>query len=138
MIDESIKNILEALYEESSTIKMYVDAIAAGKPVPYTILTKSTDNEINEEIVRKLRERKAEFDEMLPQNRDSEVDSMLDMIDEILDEEFILIEDEYEVVMFKDDTIVEGSRQVVTGIKIKSLKQYAVFKGYEFSARKIE
>lgn len=132
----SITNILQALYEESPTIKMYVDCVADGKPVPYTLITKSTEHEKNEGIVKRLREQKEYFTSIKPEMRDSEIDYVLDILNEILDEAMILEEEEYTVIMFKEDVIVEGSRQIVKGEKIPQLKEYAKFKGYEISVKK--
>jgi len=55
MSSESIANILKALYESSSTIKVYVDTVLKGEAVPYTILFKSADMDRNEKIVEKLK-----------------------------------------------------------------------------------
>ena len=52
--EETINNILKALYQESSTIKIYVDAVAQGNPIPYTILVKSNEVEEWEKIVKRL------------------------------------------------------------------------------------
>ncbi len=135
---QSITNILQALYEESSTVKMYVDAIMSGKPIPYTILTKSDDNIKDAEIVKRVRGL-LEGDSW----KISEVptfEDFLEMLRECLDEAMILEEDWYEVVNFHKDTLAEvsGSRQIVKGDKILELKQYAEFRGYQFSARKID
>jgi len=131
----SISNILQALYESSSTIKLYVDCIASGRPAPYTLITKSTEHEKNEAIVKRLRELRA----LNNWTWDSPCDhDFRNMLDEVLDEAMILEEELYTVVMFKGDAIVEGSRQIVKGDKIEALKDYARFKGYEFSARKVD
>jgi len=126
----SITNILQALYTDSPTIKMYVDAIAAGRPVPYTILTKSTEAEQNEKIVAKVRERLSEIQGV------GRKDYLEEELQEFLDEAMILEEEEYTVIMFKGDDVVEGSTQIVTGTKIETLKEYAKFKGFRISIKK--
>lgn len=130
----SISNILQALYEDSPTIKMYVDAIAAGQPVPYTLITKTEDHEKNEAIVQRVRDQL----EKTTQGVDADQDDLRELLLEFLDEAMILEEEMYEVVMFKGDEVVDGSKQLVKGDKIANLKQYAEFKGYEFSARKLD
>lgn len=133
----SITNILQALYEDSPTIKMYVDCIADGRPVPYTLITKSTEHEKNEEIVGRLKANKADFERILPTLRDSEIGFALDIINECLDEAMILEEEKYNIIMYKGYSIVEGSTQTVTGNKIGQLQEYARFKGYEISIKKV-
>ena len=56
MIDESRRNILEALYEESRTIKTYVDMIAEGNAIPYTFLITDSEMEDNQMIIQKVKE----------------------------------------------------------------------------------
>ena len=107
---------------------MYVDCIASGRPAPFTLITKSTEHEENERIVKRLI---AAIDVIHDGNT-------IDILREILDEAMVLEEEEYEIVMFKEDVIVEGSRQVVKGTKVEQLKVYAKFKGYTISAKKIE
>jgi len=131
----SITNILQALYEESPTIKMYVDCIAEGKPVPYTLITKSTEHEKNEQIVERIKKWRNElkdYDDYL------HGEELVEKLDEVLDEAMVLEEEKYEVVMIKDDAVVEGSRQIVKGTKVQQLKNYAQFKGYIISVRKLE
>ena len=124
----SISNILQALYEESPTVKMYVDCIASGQPTPYTLITKSTEHEKNEKIVSRLKE-----------SRDNAIcDDHRQIFNEILDEAMILEEENYKIIMFKGEDVVEGSRQIVKGDKVVNLKEYAQYKGYEFSVRKLE
>ena len=130
----SISNILQALYEESPTIKMYVDCIADGKPVPFTLITKSTEHEKNEQIVERLR--KLVNGENWKVSDILNIDDFQEMLLECLDEAMVLEEEEYEVIMFKDDAVVEGSRQIVIGEKIEQLKVYANFKGYTISVKK--
>ena len=122
----SISNILQALYENSPTIKMYVDCIASGRPAPFTLITKSTEHEKNEEIVARLR---YEIDDNV------NPDTVL-LLKEIMDEAMILEEEDYDIIMFKDDAIVEGSRQTVEAEKLEILKEYARFKGYTISIKK--
>jgi len=123
---QSITNILQALYESSSTVKMYVDAISSGRPVPYTILTKSSDNEENEAIVKRLY---AAIDTIHDGNTK-------DILREIADEAMILEEELYTVVMFKGDAVVDGSEQIVKGTKVEELKDYARFKGFTIPIKK--
>jgi len=130
----SISNILQALYEESPTIKMYVDSIADGQPVPYTIITKSTDHEKNEEIVQRVRDEL----EKTPQGIDADQDNLRELLLEFLDEAMILEDEKYDIIMFKDDAIVEGSRQVVKSDKVEGLKDYARFKGYTISVKLVK
>ena len=140
----SISNILQALYEESTTIKTYVDCIASGQPAPFTLITKTSDHEKNEQIVKRLRE---EYDatknlvyegDPFTMTRVEYLDILANLLN-IFDEEFILEEDEsYTVIMFKGDAIVEGSRQIVKGEKIEQLKDYARYKGYEISVKKVK
>lgn len=40
-ISESGVNVLKALYESSSVVRVYVDTIVNGHPIPYTILIRS-------------------------------------------------------------------------------------------------
>ncbi len=124
----SISNILQALYESSATIKTYVDCIADGNPAPYTLITKSTEHEKNERIVKRVKT-------ALITAKKNEDKDMEDILSEFLDEAMILEEQLYEVMMFKDDAIVDGSRQTVKGEKISDLKAYANHKGYEFSVK---
>jgi len=132
----SITNILQALYEESPAIKMYVDCIADGRPAPYTLITKTTDHEKNEQIVARLKATKKDIEKMSPERRDSETDYALDIVNECLDEAMILEEECYEVYMTHDGKIVPGSVQIVNGTKIKQLKEYAKYKGYELQVKK--
>ncbi len=46
---------------------------------------------------------------------------------------------EYEIIMFKGDAIVEGSRRIISDeALIKNLESYASMKGYTFSCTKRE
>ncbi len=132
-MDESIRNVLEALYLDSSIIKEYVDIVAAGNRAPFEILAKNTDNIQNEKIVERVREALSEA--IL-----GDMDAIKEILEEILDEAMTLEPEEgnYEVVMFKGDAIVEGTRQIVLSDKIANLKQYADFKGYTISVTKSE
>lgn len=132
----SITNILQALYEGSSTIKTYVDCIASGQPAPFTLITKSTEHEKNEQIVQRVKEKKIELESEIKICREDSLEDMLDVVNELLDEAMVLEEEEYHVVMFYGDVIVEGSRQKVKGDKISQLKEYAKFKGYEIQVKK--
>ncbi len=128
----SISNILQALYEDSPTIKMYVDCIASGRPAPYTLITKSTEHEKNEQIVARVRD----CLEKTPEGVDAEYDTLRELLLEFLDEAMVLEEEEYEVVMSLNGTEIEVTRQTVKGDKIEALKDYAKFKGYEISIKK--
>jgi hypothetical protein len=45
---------------------------------------------------------------------------------------------EYEIIMFKDSAVVDGSRTITSDIKlIESATEYAKSKGYVFSCTKI-
>lgn len=133
----SIANILQALYEESTTIKTYVDCIASGQPAPFTLITKTSDHEKNEEIVGRLKANKADFERILPALRDSEIDFALDIVNECLDEAMILEEEKYEVYMENDGKIVIGTIQTVDGGRVEGLKEYAKFKGFEIVVKKV-
>lgn len=134
MDNESIKNILLALYTDSPVIRMYVDAIADGKPIPYTILMKSSESELNRQIVDKAHEK---LNQLLLVKANNQNTELIDFLEELLDREFTLEPEEgkkYQVIMFKGDAVVDGSRQIVSDMhKIKMLKAYAESKGYEFS-----
>jgi len=125
----SITNILQALYEESPTIKMYVDGVAEGKPFPWTLIIKSSEHEQNEKIVERARD-------ILHDAEKCNDTEMASIMLELLDEAMILEEEDYDITMFKDDAIVEGSRQTVKAEKVEALKNYARFKGYEISIKK--
>lgn len=135
----SISNILQALYEDSPTIKMYVDCIASGQPAPFTLITKSTEHEKNEQIVARVREKLAEVREA---NKSLELpdkeDELQDILLEFLDEAMVLEEEKYQIIMFKEDAVVDGSKQVVLGARIEALKDYAKFKGYTISVKPVE
>ena len=137
MLNESIRNVLEALYLDSSIIKQYIDIVAGGNRAPFEILAKNTDNIQNEKIVERLRVRLHELNEMLEQPHSFTVESDIDFIEEMLDEAMTLEPEEgnYEVIMFKDGVIVEGSKQIVTADKIANKKQYADFKGYTITVK---
>lgn len=123
-------NILQALYEEAPVIKMYVDLILQGKPAPYTLLMRSDESIKNEEIIERLWE---------VRNGCAESDlDLKNILDEILDEAMILEGEKYEVTYFKGEIMVEGSRQIVDADKIDDKKEYAKFKGYEISVKKVE
>lgn len=135
----SITNILQALYEESPTIKMYVDCIASGQPAPFTLITKSTEHEKNEQIVQRVRE---ELERIL---REDDWDGECrecgygkDTILEILDEAMILEDEIYEIAMFKDGVEVQNTRQVVKSDKVQGLKDYAKFKDYTISVKLVK
>lgn len=132
----SITNILQALYENSQTIQLYVDCIASGRPAPYTLITKSTEHEANEKIVERAVAKKIELEKQIEVCREDGVQDMLEIVNEILDEAMILEEEEYVIIMFKGDAIVEGSRQTVRAEKVEGLKDYARFKGYTISIKK--
>lgn len=136
----SITNILQALYEDSPTIKMYVDTIAAGQPAPYTLITKSTEHEKNEKIVKNFRKEYEETKKLLNNGLPCTITrkEYCDVLAECLDEAMIFEEEEYTIIMFKEDAVVEGSRQIVTGDKIEALKDYAKFKGFNITIKKVE
>jgi len=126
-------NILEALYLDAPVIKMYVDLIMQGKPAPYTLLMRSDEVIRNEEIVERLREHLKTWGIKFC----NECGFGTEMINEILDEAMILEGEQYEIVMFKGNAVVDGSRQVVDAEKVEGLKDYARIKGYEISVKKI-
>ena len=130
----SISNILQALYEESPTIKMYVDCIADGKPVPFTLITKSTEHEKNEQIVERLRDylKMVQLGNMDGAGADNLEDKLL----ELLDEAMVLEEEKYEVHMELDGKIVSNTFQTVDGSRVVFLREYAKLKGYTISVKK--
>ena len=136
---QSITNILQVLYEESPVVRTYVDTIALGNPVSYDIIARSTDFDKNEKIVQTAKDTYYELNKIKPEMRDSETDSIIEFLGNLLDLEFVLEDEDelYEVVMFNGDAIVEGSRQIVKGNRISDLKAYAIFKGYELSVKKV-
>lgn len=139
-LNDSIRNVLEALYLDSPIIKQYVDIVAAGNRAPFEILAKNTDNIQNEKIIERLRVRLHALKEMLGQPHSSTVDSDIELIEEMLDEAMTLEPEEgdYEIIMFKDGVIVDGSKQIVTADKIANKKQYADFKGYTITVKGVE
>ncbi len=133
----SVTNILQALYEESTTIKTYVDCIASGQPAPFTLITKTSDHDKNERIVDRAKLKKAELEKQIKLCREDSVEDMLDVINEILDEAMVLDEEKYEVYMEHDRKIVIGTIQTVDGGRVEGLKEFAKFKGYEIVVNKV-
>jgi len=131
-------NILEALYMDAPVIKMYVDLIMQGKPAPYTLLMRSDESIRNEEIVQRLRDKIDYLESIEPMMRDTETDVAIEELKEIMDEAMILEGEQYEIVMFKCNTVVDGSRQIVDAEKVEGLKDYARIKRYEISVKKVE
>ncbi|MCH7560285.1 MAG: hypothetical protein IIC67_02770 [Thaumarchaeota archaeon] len=123
----SITNILQALYEESTTIKTYVDCIASGQPAPFTLITKTSDHEKNEQIIARLY---AAINVIHDGNTK-------DILREIADEAMILEEEKYEVYMEQNGKIVIGTIQTVDGGRVQGLKEFAKFKGYEIVVNKV-
>lgn len=140
-MNESVQNILEALYTDSPVIRMYVDAIISGKGIPYTILMRSDESEKNREIIDLVRYNMELIRKVKSEMRDEEMKIILDYTESLLDEEFTLLPEEgksYEVMMFNGDEIVPGSKQVVTDMnRIKMLREFAISKGFEFSMTEI-
>ena len=143
-MDESARNILQALYEESPVIRTYVEAIKAGNPVPYTLIANSDEMIRLQKIEQNARKRLDEINTVKQECRESEEDYLKEELEEILDIHITMTQEkledgrEYEVIMLKDDAIVDGSRQVCSEMKrILELKKYAEFKGYEFSCTPI-
>ncbi len=139
MMDESIRNILQALYEESPVIKTYVDGILAGNPIPYTLIGTSDIGEKNQTIVDEATKKYYELNSMKPEMRGTEEDTLLDYLGDLLDLDMVLEEDDedFEVFMMNGDFEVSGSRQIVKGGKVADLKKYADFKRYEFVFTKV-
>ena len=146
-MDESEKNIMQALLEASDVIKTYVAAIKAGNPIPYTILIADETAQRNERIVKALEDL---LDNEEPFLNNSHRDWMaeihhlikhrplpvwaLEEWPDLIKKEDTPGEIEFEVVMLKDGKVVDGSRQVITSEeKMETLKNYAKFKGYEIS-----
>lgn len=139
MLDESTRNILQALYEESPVIRTYVEAIKAGNPIPYTLIANSDEMIRLQGIEERANQKLEEINQMKPENRDSELDYLKEELEEILDiaivmEDEIKDGEEYEIIMFKGDAVVDGSREICSSLeRILEKKKYAEFKGYEFS-----
>lgn len=139
---QSVTNILQALYEESPIIKTYVDALLDGNPIPYTILSKTSENEKADAIVERVKEFLLEVQKD-PKDEGNDMtvyiqSTLEEKLLEILDEAMTLEDEMYEVVMFKGDNTLESSRQTVPGTKVKQLREFAEFKGFELSVRKID
>jgi len=132
-MDKSISNVLEALYLDSDLIKKYVDAIVNGNRAPYDILAKSSDNIKNEEIVARVR---TALDETIVNGNGN----LQEILREILDIAMTIEYDDgyYEVCMFNGDTAVDGTKQIVKADKVADLKNYAKYKGFEFTVRKTD
>ena len=126
----SITNILQALYEESTTIKTYVDCIASGQPAPFTLITKTSDHEKNELIVKRVRA-------LAEESKKMSSPGFTEMLLECLDEAMVLEEEKYEVYMELNGKIVIGTIQTVDGGRVKGLREYAEFKGYEIVVNKV-
>lgn len=46
---------------------------------------------------------------------------------------------EFEIIMFKDDAVVDGSRQITTDPRfIEACREYAKNHGYEFSCNEVK
>lgn len=151
-LDESKKNILQALYEESATIRKYVDTIATGQPIPYTFLTTTEEVERNKKIAQDLvllLNSEYPFNNHSPRDWFAEIHSIIPdaPIPEWAFEEWPDLtaqhepdtNEEFEVVMFKDDAIVDGSRQITSDPdKIEMLKQYAKLHGYTITFSQVK
>lgn len=147
-MNESVKNILQALYESSEIIKTYVDSVADGNAVPYTILIRDTEVNKNSQIIDKLkdllnsehaflnysgRQWFEEFKELFP-GEPIPVWALEEWPDLLKTSDPESTSDEFECVMFKDNAVVDGSRQIVnTEAQMENLRKYAEFKGYEIT-----
>lgn len=130
MIDESTRNILEALYEASSTIKTYVDMVSEGNALPFTILIADKEAEDNRMKLLKI-EDYLNDDENTEWNNENTRNIRFNLKEIINTKKPEVKSQSWEVCMYLDGQPVDGTKQIVhSREEIDKLTQFAMFKGY--------
>jgi len=137
MFGESEANILQALYEASSTIKTYVDMVSEGNALPFTILIADKEAEDNRMKVAKVESILEEIE-----RTDFGYWSLEGLIKE-LQKTFKITKPEvksqsWEVCMYLDGVPVDGTKQIVhSRERIDELTKFAMMKGYLLYTKEI-